>query len=95
MALTKSVLGISGPSDYQTPPSIFHCASVAFIFGRMVAERIADRPAIAGHRADPVARNDNVDTLGVTQQPDGQITKSLSSPRGKNIPLSPSGKSAL
>ena len=28
-------------------------------------------------------------------QPDGQITKNLSSPLTKNIPLSPSGKSAL
>jgi hypothetical protein len=30
-----------------------------------------------------------------TKQPDGQITKSLSSPSMKNIPLSPSGKSLI
>src|SRR3954466_2305309 len=30
-----------------------------------------------------------------TNQPDGQITENLSSPLTKNIPLSPSGKSAL
>jgi hypothetical protein len=32
---------------------------------------------------------------GATKQPDGQISKNLSSPRAKNIPLNPSGKSAL
>src|SRR5947207_10763636 len=30
-----------------------------------------------------------------TKQPDGQITKKLSSPSHKNIPLNPSGKSSL
>jgi hypothetical protein len=30
-----------------------------------------------------------------TNQPDGQITESLSSPSRKNIPLSPSGKSLI
>jgi hypothetical protein len=40
-------------------------------------------------------RNDDVDALGATQQPDGQISKSLSSRRVKNIPLSPSGKSVI
>jgi hypothetical protein len=39
--------------------------------------------------------NDNVEALGATNQPDGQITKNLSTPSRKNIPLNPSGKSAL
>jgi hypothetical protein len=41
------------------------------------------------------ARNDEVGSSGATKQPDGQITKSLSSPSDKNIPLSPSGKSVI
>jgi hypothetical protein len=38
---------------------------------------------------------DDVAALGATKQPDGQISKILSSPARKNIPLNPSGKSAL
>ena len=41
-----------------------------------------------------LARNDDVKHCA-TKQPDGQISKSLSSPSEKNIPLNPSGKSAL
>jgi hypothetical protein len=44
---------------------------------------------------DRFARNDDLRAAGATNQPDGQITKNLSSPRAKNIPLNPSGKSAL
>jgi len=39
--------------------------------------------------------NDDVAGMGATKQPDGQISKNLSSPSLKNIPLNPSGKSAL
>jgi hypothetical protein len=39
--------------------------------------------------------NDEVGTSGATKQRDGQITKSLSSPCCKNIPLNASGKSVL
>jgi hypothetical protein len=38
---------------------------------------------------------DEVKQTGATKQPDGQITKNLSSPPAKNIPLSPSGKSVI
>src|SRR5258707_9892151 len=38
---------------------------------------------------------DDVAALGATKQPDGQISKILSSPSHKNIPLNPSGKSPL
>jgi hypothetical protein len=34
-------------------------------------------------------------TRAATKQPDGQISKNLSSPRAKNIPLNPSGKSVI
>jgi len=36
-----------------------------------------------------------MEALAAAKQHDGQITKNLSSPSRKNIPLSPSGKSAL
>jgi hypothetical protein len=49
----------------------------------------------AALRADPVARNDDVVAFGATNQLDGQISKSLSTPRTKNIPLPPSGKSVI
>ena len=52
----------------------------------------------ARHRARfarPFARNDDVEASGATKQPAGQISKNLSSPLSKNIPLSSSGKSAL
>src|SRR5882757_3613764 len=49
----------------------------------------------AARRADPVARNDEVALSRATKQPDGQISKNLSSPPTKNIPLSPSGKSMV
>jgi hypothetical protein len=41
------------------------------------------------------ARNHEHASPPATKQPDGQITKSLSSPSRKNIPLSPSGKSLI
>jgi hypothetical protein len=41
------------------------------------------------------ARNNDLDAVGATKQLDGQITKGLSSPFRKNIPLSPSGKSMI
>jgi hypothetical protein len=41
------------------------------------------------------ARNDDVPASAATKQPDGQISKILSSPLHKNIPLSPSGKSLI
>src|SRR6476660_1208812 len=44
---------------------------------------------------DRFARNDDLRAAAATKQPDGQISKNLSSPRAKNIPLNPSGKSAL
>jgi hypothetical protein len=40
------------------------------------------------------ARNDDVEAVDATKQPDGQITKSLSTLSRKNNPLAPSGKSA-
>jgi hypothetical protein len=42
-----------------------------------------------------LARNDEIASSRATKQPDGQITKILSSPLAKNIPLNPSGKSKL
>ncbi|MEH2565961.1 hypothetical protein V1289_005588 [Bradyrhizobium sp. AZCC 2289] len=45
--------------------------------------------------ADPLARNDDVEASGATKLPDGQISKSLSSPSRKNISLPPSGKSVV
>ena len=39
--------------------------------------------------------NDHADHFAATKQPDGQISKKLSSRREKNITLNPSGKSAL
>ena len=60
---------------------------------------IASRSLSSGaHSRDPLARNDDVEASGATNRPVGQISrrdKNLSSPRAKNIPLSPSGKSAL
>jgi hypothetical protein len=41
------------------------------------------------------ARNDEVGSSDATKELDGQITKSLSTPSHKNIPLNPSGKSML
>jgi hypothetical protein len=41
-----------------------------------------------------LARNDEMTSSGATNWHDGQITKSLSSPSCKNIPLNLSGKSA-
>src|SRR5450432_4014088 len=41
------------------------------------------------------ARNHEHASPPATNQPDGQITKSLSSPSRKNISLNPSGKSLL
>ena len=49
----------------------------------------------AAVRAGPLARNDDVEAMAATKQPAGQIGKKLSSPWLKNIPLNPSGKSAL
>jgi hypothetical protein len=46
-------------------------------------------------RTSRFAGNDDVEALGATKQPDGQISKNLSSPQLKNIPLSPSGKSLV
>jgi hypothetical protein len=42
-----------------------------------------------------IARNHEHAFSPATKQPDGQITKSLSSPWRKNILLNPSGKSPL
>jgi len=42
-----------------------------------------------------LAGNDDVAAAHAAKQPDGQISKNLSSPRLKNIPLSPSGKSLV
>jgi len=47
------------------------------------------------HSHDPLARNDETAFSDATHWPDGQITKIPSSPARKNIPLNPSGKSAL
>ena len=52
-------------------------------------------------RAQPILRAEGhpdktpICRTASTNLPDGQISKFLSSPRAKNIPLSPSGKSAL
>jgi hypothetical protein len=40
-----------------------------------------------------LARKRNLDAAPATKQPDGQISKTLSSPPSKNIPLNASGKS--
>jgi hypothetical protein len=40
-------------------------------------------------------RNDKINLSAAANQPDGQITKSLSSPPRKNISLAPSGKSGV
>jgi hypothetical protein len=45
--------------------------------------------------ADLERAQGQLDAAAATKQPDGQISKKLSSPRAKNIPLNPSGKSAL
>jgi len=42
-----------------------------------------------------VTRKGDIDVARATKQPDGQITKILSSPLRKNISLSPSGKSVI
>jgi hypothetical protein len=42
-----------------------------------------------------LARNGDLDAARAAKQPDGQITKNLSRPGSKNIPLNASGKSAL
>jgi hypothetical protein len=42
-----------------------------------------------------LARNSDPDAGSATKQPDGQITKNLSSLLPKNIPLNLSGKSVL
>jgi hypothetical protein len=42
-----------------------------------------------------LARKQNLETRAATKQPDGQITRNLSSPLSKNIPLNPSGKSVI
>jgi hypothetical protein len=42
-----------------------------------------------------LARNDDVESIAATKQPVVQISKNLSSPFAKNIPLNLSGKSAL
>jgi hypothetical protein len=52
------------------------------------------KPVIGRIRA-PLDRNDDIEAAGATNRPDGQITQNLSSPRAKNIPLSPSGKSVI
>jgi hypothetical protein len=41
------------------------------------------------------ACNNDVEATCAAKHPDGQISKNLSSPATKNIPLNPSGKSAL
>jgi len=41
------------------------------------------------------ARNNKIDAPHATNRPDGQITKSLSSPCCKNISLNVSGKSVI
>jgi hypothetical protein len=53
--------------------------------------------ADAGNVCDPhcFARKRNPDEAPASKQPDGQITKSLSIPSRKNIPLNPTGKSVL
>ncbi len=56
-------------------------------------ERLADGQI--GCELRRFARNNDLDAAGATKQPDGQITKILSSPFRKNIPLSPSGKSMI
>jgi hypothetical protein len=40
-------------------------------------------------------RKSDPDATAATKQPDGQISKNLSSPRAKNIPLNMPRKSAL
>jgi hypothetical protein len=57
---------------------------------------IASRSLSSGaHSRDPLAGNDEVDGMGATKQPDGQISQNLSIPLTKNIPLSSSGKSVV
>jgi hypothetical protein len=57
------------------------------------ALRIASGSLSSGaHSRDPLARNDEREFSHATKQPDRQITKSLSSPSRKNIPLHPDGQ---
>jgi hypothetical protein len=64
--------------------------------GAQAALWIASRSLSSGaHSRDPLARNDEMPFSHATNRPDGQITKSLSSPWRKNISLSPSGKSLI
>jgi hypothetical protein len=57
---------------------------------------IASRSLSSGaHSRDPLARDDDVGAVGATNQPVGQINKSLSSLAHKNISLAPSGKSVI
>jgi hypothetical protein len=44
---------------------------------------------------DPLDLDHDVAAAGAANRPDGQITQNLSSPRAKNISLSPSGKSVI
>jgi hypothetical protein len=61
-----------------------------------LSPRIGSRSLSAGaYSRDPLARKDDVEGMGATNRPDGQISKNLSSLPAKNIPLSPSGKSPL
>jgi len=41
------------------------------------------------------AHKENVEGVRAAKQPDGQITKSMSSPSAKNIFVAPSGKSEV
>jgi hypothetical protein len=56
----------------------------------LIVEHFLVRASSASPRAQAKSR----DPIA-TKQPDGQITKTLSSPFEKNIPLNPSGKSSL
>jgi hypothetical protein len=54
----------------------------------------ACQPICKARTASPRAQAQSRDPIA-TKQPDGQITKTLSSPFAKNIPLNPSGKSVI
>jgi hypothetical protein len=67
---------------------------------------VPTEPSLRAQRSNPCfsesgygllrcARNDEMAILRATNWHDGQITKSLSIPSRKNIPLSPSGKSVI
>ncbi len=72
-------------------------SAVAWCFGKCPPYLRTRHPVPATHPANDFARHgkSNPGIWAAANQPDGQISKSLSSPSGKNSSLLLSGKSAL